>query len=102
MPPGPGQFYWAPEGAIAENLEAAGFVEYEVEAIEFAMRFESVREYWQVQKDMSLRVRDATAGLSATEEETVLAGLTGRIAPYTGGGGEVTLPAKTWVAEATA
>ena len=102
VPPGPGQFFWASEGTIAENLEAAGFVEYEVEAIEFAMRFESVSEYWQVQKDMSLRVRDATAGLRAAEAEDVFAGLTERIAPYTGDGGEVNLPARTWVATGTA
>jgi SAM-dependent methyltransferase len=102
VPPGPGQFFWAPDGTIAENLEAAGFVEYEVDAIEFAMRFESVSEYWQVQKDMSLRVRDATAGLGAAEEEDLLAGLTERIAPYTGDGGEVNLPARTWVAAGTA
>jgi SAM-dependent methyltransferase len=102
VPPGPGQFFWAPEGVIAENLEAAGFVEHEVETIGFTMQFESVREYWQVQKDMSLRVRDATAGLSAAEEDDVLAGLTERVAPYTGDGGELSLPARTWVASGTA
>jgi SAM-dependent methyltransferase len=102
VPPGPGQFFWAPAGVIAENLEAAGFVEHEVEAIGFTMQFESVREYWQVQKDMSLRVRDAIAGLSAAEEDDVVAGLTERVAPYTSDGGELSLPARTWVAAGTA
>ena len=37
-PPGPGQFAWAPEGVVAENLEVAGFVDYEVAAVDFAMR----------------------------------------------------------------
>ena len=46
-PPGPGQFTWAPEGIIAEHLEAAGFVEYEVDALEFPIRYASVRDWWE-------------------------------------------------------
>ena len=102
VPPGPGQFYWAPPGAIVENLEAAGFVEHEVEAIDFTMRFDSLGEWWDVQKDMSLRVLDAVAGMTPAEEQELLAGLTERVAPHTGEGGELTLPARTWVAAATA
>ena len=42
VPPGPGQFAWAPEGTIEENLDAAGFVEYEVESLPFTVRYASV------------------------------------------------------------
>ena len=41
--PGPGQFSWEEEGIIADQLEAVGFVEYEVETIDFAIRYPSVR-----------------------------------------------------------
>ena len=59
-PPGaPGQFAWAPEGAIAETLDAAGFVEYEVESVPFTMRYPSVDDWWQASNDMSLRVLEA-------------------------------------------
>jgi ubiquinone/menaquinone biosynthesis C-methylase UbiE len=38
IPPGPGQFAWAPEGTTEEHLDAAGFVEYEVESLPFTVR----------------------------------------------------------------
>jgi SAM-dependent methyltransferase len=102
VPPGPGQFFWAPEGTIVESLEAAGFVEHEVDAVDFIMRFDSVRDWWDTQKDMSLRVQDATAAMSANEEEALIEGLSERVARYTGDHGELTLPARTWVAAGTA
>ena len=38
---------------IAEHLENAGFVEYEIEAIEFPMRYASVQEWWETTRAMS-------------------------------------------------
>ena len=101
-PPGPGQFAWAPDGAIAENLEAAGFVDYVIDTVDFTMRWASVAEWWSVTCDTSQRVRDAAAGLSAAEQEAVLAGLAERAAPWTGDDGAVAMPARTWVSVATA
>jgi SAM-dependent methyltransferase len=101
-PPGPGQFAWAPEGAIAETLDAAGFVEYEVDSIGFTFDFGSVREWWEVQRDMSQRVGDAAAGLTTAEEDEVVAALAERAAPWTSDDGALAMPARTWVAAGTA
>jgi SAM-dependent methyltransferase len=102
MPPGPGQFAWAEQGAIAEVLEAAGFVEYEVEAIDFSVRHPSAQGWWTVTRDMSLRVREATDALSRGEQEEIVAALAAQAEPWTGADGALALPARTWVAAATA
>jgi ubiquinone/menaquinone biosynthesis C-methylase UbiE len=102
VPPGPGQFAWAEPGVIAENLEAAGFVEYEVETIDFTFRHPSVRAWWEAARDMSQRVGDATAGLSAAGEDEIVAALAGRAARWTAADGSLALPARTWVAVASA
>ena len=61
VPPGPGQFAWAPEGTIEENLDAAGFVEYEVESLPFTVRYASVRDWWDTANDISLRVQERSS-----------------------------------------
>jgi SAM-dependent methyltransferase len=99
IPPGPGQFAWAPEGTIARNLEAAGFVEFEVESLAFTMRYASAAEWWARTRDMSQRVMEGAAG---ADEEEVVAALAERAAPWTGEDGALTVPARTWVAVATA
>lgn len=102
IPGGPGQFAWAAEGAIAENLEAAGFVEFEIDAVDFAMRFASARDWWDVSKEMSLRVLDGSAGVSREQEDEIVAALAARAEPWTAGDGSLAVPARTWVAAATA
>jgi SAM-dependent methyltransferase len=100
MPPGPGQFAWAPEGEIAENLEAAGFVDYEVDVLDFTIRYDSARDWWDMTRDMSLRIREAQ--LEPGEEEDVVAALAEQAAPWTADDGSLAVPARTWVAAATA
>jgi SAM-dependent methyltransferase len=100
-PPGPGQFAWAPEGVVAENLEVAGFVDYEVAAVDFAMRYPSARGWWDEQTAMSMRLRDAAAGMGRDEIDEVVAALEQRAAPWTQDDGSLALPARTWVAAAT-
>jgi SAM-dependent methyltransferase len=100
-PPGPGQFAWAPEGVVAENLEVAGFVDYEVAAVDFAMRYPSARGWWDEQAAMSMRLRDAAAGMGRDEIDEVVAALEQRAAPWTQDDGSLALPARTWVAAAT-
>jgi len=102
VPPGPGQFAWAEEGVIAANLEAAGFVEYEVETIDFTFRHPSVRAWWEAARDMSQRIGDATAGLSAAGEDEIVAALADRAAGWAAADGSLALPARTWVAVASA
>jgi SAM-dependent methyltransferase len=96
---GPGQFAWAESGAIEENLEAAGFVEYEVESVPFTLRYGSAREWWQAANDMSLRVFER-AGREHDDE--IVQALAARAEPWTAEDGSLAVPARTWVAAATA
>jgi SAM-dependent methyltransferase len=100
IPPGPGQFAWEQEGAIAETLEAAGFVEYEIQPLDFAFRHPSARAWWETTRDTSLRVREAV--LDPGEEEDVIGALAEQAAPWTAADGTLALPARTWVATGTA
>ncbi len=99
MPPGPGQFAWAPEGTIEESLEAAGFVDYEVGSVAFTVRFPSAAGWWERSKDLSQRVGEAAAG---ADEDELVAALAERGAEWTAEDGSLAVPARTWVAAATA
>jgi SAM-dependent methyltransferase len=100
VPPGPGQFAWAEEGVIADMFDATGFVEYEVHALDFAFRYPSARAWWDASRDTSLRVREAPLGPG--EEDDVVAALAEQAAPWTSDDGALAVPARTWVAAATA
>ena len=99
VPPGPGQFAWAPEGTVEENLEAAGFVEYEVVSLPFTIRYESVEAWWQRTADMSLRVHERA---SRAQDDEILGALAERARDWTADDGSLAVPARTWVAAATA
>ena len=98
-PPGPGQFAWAPEGTIEEQLEAAGFVEYDVDSILFTLRYPSVDAWWEAATDMSMRVRDRT---STAHDDEIVQVLADRAREWTTDDGSLSVPARTWVAAATA
>jgi len=95
-PPGPGQFTWAPEGIVAENLDAAGFVEYEIDAIAFPIRYASVRDWWETARAMGARVSAASRG----DDTALLEALAEAAAPWTADDGSLAIPARTWVAGA--
>jgi SAM-dependent methyltransferase len=99
VPPGPGQFAWAPEGTTEANLEAAGFVEFEVSSLAFTMRYPSVEAWWERSVDMSLRVQDRT---STDHDAEIVAALADHARPWTAEDGSLAVPARTWVAAATA
>lgn len=99
VPDGPGQFAWAPEGTIEEHLGAAGFVEYEVESLAFTVRYASVRDWWATANDISLRVQERA---SRDQDEEIVEALAARAQPWTAEDGSLALPARTWVAAATA
>jgi SAM-dependent methyltransferase len=100
-PDAPGQFAWAPEGKIAEQLDAAGFVEYQVEPLDFELRYPSVQEWWETALDLAVRLRQAAATLSSQETAEVLDALREAAAPWTAGDGSLAFPARTWVAAAS-
>jgi SAM-dependent methyltransferase len=99
VPPGPGQFAWAPEGTTEENLEAAGFVEFEVQSLAFTVRYPSVSDWWQFANDISLRVQERSR---RSQDDDILQALAERVRPWTADDGSLALPARTWVAAATA
>jgi SAM-dependent methyltransferase len=101
-PDAPGQFAWAPEGVIGERLEDAGFVDYEVAAVEFTVSYDSLEDWWASTRDMSMRFADATAGIDAATKAEIQAALAEAAAGFTDGDGAIAIPARTWTAAATA
>jgi SAM-dependent methyltransferase len=92
-----GQFAWGEEGVVAERLEAAGFVEYEVEAVEFPIRYPSVEAWWETVRSMGKSASEARI----PDEAEWLAALAQAAAPWTAEDGSLAIPARTWVAGAT-
>jgi SAM-dependent methyltransferase len=101
-PDEPGQFAWAEEGVIAEQLAQGGFVEFEVETVSFEERYSSFEDYWTTQAEMSGRMRDGLARAEPGVEDAMRAAVREQVAPSTAPDGSITLPARTWVAVATA
>jgi SAM-dependent methyltransferase len=101
-PDAPGQFAWAPEGVIGERLEEAGFVDYEVAAVDFTIAYASVEDWWATTSDMSMRFADATRAMDAGTMAEIQAALGAAAAPFTDGDGAIAIPARTWTAVATA
>jgi len=102
-PPGaPGQFTWADPNLIIETMESAGFVEPEVEAVEFVLHYEDVDDWWVAQTQMSTATGDADKQMDFATRSDVLAELEQAAAPFTQPDDSLVIPARTWVATATA
>jgi SAM-dependent methyltransferase len=98
----PGQFSWAEKGVIAERLEEAGFVDYEIAAVDFTIAYRSAEDWWATASDMSMRFADATRGMDAATKAEIMAALAEQAADYANGDGALAIPARTWTAVATA
>jgi SAM-dependent methyltransferase len=96
-PGGGGQFTWGEGGVVAERLEAAGFVEYEVEALDFTIRYPSVEAWWETTRSMGMRSRNARV----PDEQEWLDALADSAKQWIGEDGTLAIPAGTWVAAAT-
>jgi SAM-dependent methyltransferase len=92
-----GQFAWAEEGIVAEHLEGAGFVDYEVEVLDFPIRYPSVEAWWHTARRMGIRSSQARI----PDQEEWLATLADAAKDWTADDGSLAIPAKTWVAAAT-
>jgi SAM-dependent methyltransferase len=100
-PGAPGQFAFAPEGLLLELLSAAGFVDdVVVEALDFVLA-EPFDAWWQRTVGMS-RVGQVIAGLSADDRAAVEQALREKLGSYEDADGVLQLPARTWVAAASA
>jgi SAM-dependent methyltransferase len=99
LPPDyPGPMQWADPTVIVEHLDAAGFDDPEVEAVEFTVRHRSLEEWLDVSRRRSVRMSSARPFDAAG----VLAELEAAAAPYVAADGSLALPGRTWVAAATA
>lgn len=101
-PPGPGQFTWADPNLIEDTMATAGFLEPELEAVDFAMRYADVDDWWVAQTQMSTRTGDADRQLDFATRSDVLAELEDAAKPFTQPDDSLIIPARTWVAAATA
>jgi SAM-dependent methyltransferase len=98
----PGQFAWAPEGMIAEQLGAAGFVEHEVAEVRFTHTYSSLDDYWKTQSEMSGRIQTSLDGVDPAAIEEIKAAVAGQVQGFVREDGSLELPASTWVAVAGA
>ena len=101
-PNAPGQFAWARAGTIEEHLEACGFTEFQVETLDFVLVQPSFDDWIATTRDFASLFRAALDGLPAAERDDVLAAIRERAIPYVQEDGSLVLPARTWVAAATA
>jgi hypothetical protein len=101
-PDEPGQFAWATEGVVVEQLEAAGFVDHEVAAVAFTLSYASVDDWWDATSALSMRFGDAAAAMDAATRDTIKTALAERAAEWMARDGSLAIPARTWVAAATA
>jgi SAM-dependent methyltransferase len=98
----PGQFAWARDGLIAEQLEAAGFGEQHVEALDFTIDYRSATDWWEAQSSFSSFFAQALARADADRLAEIRAAVDRHAERFSGADGHVRIPARTWVAWAGA
>ena len=99
---GPGQFTWADPNLIIDTMEAAGFVQPEVEAVDFVMRFADFDDWWTHITLTSGTVGAVDEKLDFATRSDVLADLEKLAEPFTQPDDRLEIPARTWIATATA
>jgi SAM-dependent methyltransferase len=98
----PNQFSWGREGLIVEQLDAAGFTEHHVEALDFTMDFGSAADWWGYQSDVSARFSAALRQAGEEDLAAVRAAVDRHAERFTTSEGTIAIPARTWVAWAAA
>jgi ubiquinone/menaquinone biosynthesis C-methylase UbiE len=105
-PPEPGQpsqFAWAEPGLIGEQLESVGFVDdIAVDTVDWTYAYASFDEWLQSIVDLSSKTAEVIRGLDDAAREAFTEGLRRAAEPFTSTGGELQMPARTWVASASA
>jgi len=101
-PDAPGQFAWARNGIIEERLNGAGFGEHEIDTVDFLLNFASFDEWIATQRDLGTSFREALDALDAAERDDALATVREQALPFVQEDGSLALPARTWVAVASA
>jgi SAM-dependent methyltransferase len=94
----PGQFAWGREGVIADQLEAAGFSEHHVEALDFAIPYRSATDWWNAGSTFSSFMADAVARASDDDLAAVGDAIDEHAARFAQPDGTLLIPARSWVA----
>jgi hypothetical protein len=87
---------------IEENLANAGFVDPQIEAVEFHMHFDDFDDWWSAVTLTSTRIGDADRNMDFATRSDVLAELEHTAEAFEQPDGSIKIPARTWVARATA
>jgi SAM-dependent methyltransferase len=101
-PDAPGMFALADPDALRGLIQDAGFVDVEIDAVDFAMRFPSVEDWWPALADMGRALAEATATMDAQELADLERSLGEQVAEFVSADGELVLPARSLVAVADA
>ena len=101
-PDAPGQFAWARPGLIEERLDAAGFTEHHVEALDFPLTYRSPADWWRTLLACSNRVATAVAQADDDVVDAIAESLDEHAESFRQPDGTLRVPARTWVAWAAA
>ena len=102
-PPGaPGPLAFGRPGRIEELLDAAGFDDVVVESLDFAIREPNLDAWWDHAVATSGRLSQVVRGLSPAEHYSLRDEVDAAYAPFVAADGSVELPARTYVAAASA
>ena len=101
-PDAPGMFALAPPGRLQDVLEAAGFLDVVIGAVEPPRGFDSVEEYIAETRDLSSMFGELFDPLSYEQRAEVMARVTELAQPYVDVDGMLRLPARSLVAAADA
>jgi SAM-dependent methyltransferase len=104
-PPSPGEpgaFAFADPSRIEDFLATAGFQDIEVEPVDFVFPFASGDEHFEHQVTLSPTLKHQLAGLSPAQHTAIRDAIDARLEPHRGPDGALRVPARTWVASASA
>jgi SAM-dependent methyltransferase len=101
-PAEPGPLAFGVPGRIEELLDATGFDDVEVQAIDFAFHEPSLDAWWEHLVETSGRTARVVAGLSPAEHYGLRDAVDAAYAPYLAADGSLAIPARALVAAAGA
>jgi SAM-dependent methyltransferase len=101
-PDDPGPFRFAKPGTIEDLLESTGFDDVLVEPLDFTFAYDDLDAYFEHQLDLSTRLGEEVRTLSPAEHTHFRDAVDARLQEYVRADGSVELPARTWVAAASA
>jgi SAM-dependent methyltransferase len=101
-PDAPGMFILSAPGRLAELLEAAGFVDVEVDSVATPRSFDSIEHYVAETLEISSFLAELFTPLDAEQREEVVQKIAELARPYTGSDGSVSFTGRSLVAAADA